>query len=128
MADSNVALVRSGVDSFNRGDLEAAVALFDPDVVIHDPARTGNTFRGHDGLRSFWSEWLENWSEYRVDPKEFVEEGDEVFVAVSQTGRASRSGIDVTQDLFCVYRIRDGKVVEYRLYTDREPALESMHG
>jgi uncharacterized protein len=128
MVASNVDLVRSGVESFNRGDLEAVIELFDPDVVIRDPGRTGGTFRGHRGLRSFWAEWLENWTEYEVDPQEFVEEGDEVFVAATQTGRASLSGIDVTQDVFLVFRIRDGRVVEYRLYADREPALGSMHG
>ena len=69
-------------------------------------------FRGHDELKRFWEEWLENWDEYRVEPKELIEEGDEVFVASDQTGRASLTGIEVTQDLFQVFKLRDGVLVE----------------
>jgi uncharacterized protein len=96
--------------------------------VIHDPERTGRSFRGHDGLRDFWAEWLENWDTYRVEPRELIEEGDEVLVAGTQSGRGSLSGADITQDIFLVYRMRDGKAVEMRAYTDRAPARESMHG
>jgi ketosteroid isomerase-like protein len=121
-------VIHAGFEAFNRGDIEAAIELFDPEVVIHDPERTGSSFRGHDGLRSFWAEWLENWDAYRVEPREFTQRGDEVLVVGTQTGRGSLSGADVTQDIFIVYRFREGKVVEFRAFTDRGPALDSMHG
>lgn len=125
---SNLELVRSGIDMFNRGELESTVELFDREVSIQDPERTGQTFRGHDGLRSFWAEWLENWDGYRMEAREFIEEGDEVFVAGRQTARGRASEIELTDDVFIVYRIRDGRVTEMRVYTDRAPGLDSMHG
>lgn len=128
MSSSNVEIVRRAFDAWARRDFEAALALSDPEVVLHDPGRTGATFRGHDDLLRFWEEWLENWDEYRVEPKEFIEEGDEVFVASDQTGRASLTGIEVSQDLFQVFKLRDGVLVELRIYTDRAPALDSMSG
>jgi uncharacterized protein len=128
MGSTNLERVRFGMESFNRGELEAVVDLFDADVTVHDPERTGQTFRGHDGLRRFWAEWLENWDEYRVEPREFVEEGDEILVVGEQIGRGKISGIDLREDIFLVYRLRDGKVVEFRLFTDRGPALDSMNG
>jgi len=113
-------------EAFNRGDIDAVLALCDPDVVIRDPQRTGNSFRGHDGIREFFEEWLENWEEYRSEPVDFVESGDRVLVHAKQTGKGKLSGIEIEQDLFVVFRMRDGKFVEYQLYTEREDALASL--
>jgi ketosteroid isomerase-like protein len=128
VAGSDVETVRSGIDTYNRGDLESLLGYFDPEVVVRDPERTGRAFRGHAGLRQFWAEWLENWEEHRIEPREFIEKGDEIFVACDQHGRGKLSGVEVKQDIFLVYRMRSGKVVEFRLYTDRAPALDSMNG
>jgi uncharacterized protein len=128
VSSSNVEIVRKALEAWARRDFEAALALADAQVVLHDPGRTGGTFRGHDQLKRFWEEWLEGWDEYTVEPREFVEEGDEVFVASDQTGRASLTGIEVTQDLFQVFKLRDGVLVELRIYADRAPALDSMSG
>jgi ketosteroid isomerase-like protein len=127
-SSTNVELVHRGMGSFNRGDLDATLELFDANVSVHDPERTGRTFRGHDGLRQFWAEWLENWEEYRVGPKEFVEGGDAILVVGEQTGRGRSSGIDLREEIFLVYRFRAGKVIEFGLFTDRAPALDSMNG
>lgn len=125
---SNLEVLRAGIEMFNRGEIDATAELFDPDVTIYDPDGTGQTFRGHDGLRSLWAEWLENWEGYRMDAKEFIEEGDEIFVAGTQSARGRASEIEVIAHIFVLYRMRDGKVTEMRLYTDRGPALDSMHG
>jgi ketosteroid isomerase-like protein len=124
----NEDLVRRGIEAYNRGDLESTRGLFAPEVVVHDPERTGRSYHGHDGLMRFWGEWLENWDAYRLEPVEFIEEGDEVFVACEQVGRGKLSGVEVRQEIFFVYRITDGKVVEFRIYADRAPALDSMNG
>jgi ketosteroid isomerase-like protein len=121
-------MVRRGIEAYNRGDLESAMALFDPEVVVHDPGRTGRSYRGRDGLMRFWGEWLENWDTYRLDPVDFIEEGEEIFVACEQVARGKLSGVEVRQDLYCVYRITDGTVVEFRIYADRAPAVDSMNG
>ena len=76
----------------------------------------------------FWGEWLENWDTYRLEPHEFIEEGEEIFVVCEQVGRGKLSGVEVRQDLFCIYRITEGKVVELRIYADRAPALDSLNG
>jgi ketosteroid isomerase-like protein len=45
-----------------------------------------------------------------------------------QRARGKLSGVEISQRLFSVYRFRDSKVVELRVYADRAPALDSMHG
>jgi len=126
MATSDREIVEMAFDAFARGDLDAALDLCDPEIVIRDPGRTGQTLKGRNELRAFWEEWLENWQEYRVEPYEFVEAGDEILVRSGQRGRGKLSGIEVDQDLFQVFRIRDGKFVEYRIYAERAEALESI--
>jgi ketosteroid isomerase-like protein len=128
MPTSNRELVRMGIDTYNRGDIETLLDYFDPQVVVRDPERTGRVFRGHEGLREFWAEWLENWDEHRIEPREFIEEGDELLVACDQRGRGKLSRVEVRQDIFLVYRMRDGKAVEFRLYAERAEALDSMNG
>jgi uncharacterized protein len=125
MESSDVQLVRKAFEAFARGDTEGALELCDPEIVVRDPGRTGNTMLGLEGLRAFWDEWLENWQEYRVEPQEFIESGGEVVVHTRQTGLGKLSGIEISQDLFQVFRVRDGRIVEYRLYGARAAALES---
>jgi ketosteroid isomerase-like protein len=127
-AGSNVEIVRDAFEAYERRDFEGVLALCDPDIVVHDPGRTGAVFRGHDALMRFWQEWLESWDEYTVVPTEVTEADDEIFVACRQTGRAKLTGIEISQDLFQVFRFRSGRIVEYRLYAERGPALDSMNG
>lgn len=126
MASSDVEIVRAAFEAFGRGDPEAVLEFCDPEIVVRDPERTGVTFHGFDGLLRFWSEWFENWEEYRVEPREFEEHGDEILVSAEQIGRGALSGVEVRDDLFNVFRLRRGKVVEYRVYGGREAALRSM--
>jgi uncharacterized protein len=126
MGGSDREVVRIAFEAFSRGDIDAVLELCDPDVVVRDPERTGTTFRGPDGLRNFFEEWLENWEEYRSEPVELTESGGEILVHAIQAGKGKLSGIELEQDLFMVLRLRDGKFVEYRLYTKREGALASM--
>ena len=126
MAPSNIEIVRAAFDAFARGDLAAVLDVCDPGIVVRDPERTGATFEGTDGLRRFWEEWLENWQGYRVEPIEFEQQGDEVLVHAEQIGRGKLSGVEIRQDLFNVLRLRDGKVVEYRLYAGRDAAIASL--
>jgi ketosteroid isomerase-like protein len=118
-------VVGAVVDAFNRGDLEATLEHVDPEVTVHDPARTGASYRGHTELLRFWREWLETWDDYRIEPAELVESGEEVFLACRQTGRGRASGLEVDQDLYLVLGIRGGRITEFRIYADRGQALAS---
>ena len=126
MAASDVEIVRQAFEAYRRGDFAAILELCDPEIVVQDPGRTGTRFQGHDGLMRFWQEWLESWEDYRVEPQEFAEAGGEIFVVASQTGRGRSSGIEVGQDLFQVFRLRSGKIVEWRIYADQGEARRSV--
>jgi ketosteroid isomerase-like protein len=126
MGGSDRELVRQAFDAFSRDDMDAVLELCAPDVVVRDPQRTGTTFRGPGGLRRFFEEWMESWEEYRSEPVEITELEDALLVRAHQTGKGRHSGIEIDQDLFVVLRLRDGKFVEYGIYTNREDAVASM--
>ena len=69
---------------------------------------------------------MENREEYRSEPVELTDVGDEILVHARQTGKGRLSGIEIEQDLFVALRLRDGKFVEYRIYTNRGDAVASM--
>jgi uncharacterized protein len=126
MSQENVELVRRGYEAFARGDLETAMELFHPDIEWHDPDRPGGgTYRGREGVLRNLEEWLEGWEEFRLEPEEFLEAGDQVVVLVRQSGRGKGSGVEIEAPLAQAFRVREGKVVWARIYASREEALEA---
>jgi ketosteroid isomerase-like protein len=56
-------------DAFNRGDLEAVFALFDPDVeyVPPPPLHRGEPLRGRAAVFEFWREVLDRYEENAIE-------------------------------------------------------------
>jgi SnoaL-like domain len=54
--DNDLARIRAGIDATNRGDFEALLALFDPNVEFHIAPGLGNagTYRGHEASDREW--------------------------------------------------------------------------
>jgi uncharacterized protein len=56
MSQENVAQVRSGYEAFARGDVDAVLALLDPDIDWHPaiaPILGVETLRGREAVRGF---------------------------------------------------------------------------
>jgi uncharacterized protein len=56
MSEENVAQVRSGYEAFARGDVDAVLALLDPDIDWHPaiaPILGVETLRGREAVRAF---------------------------------------------------------------------------
>jgi ketosteroid isomerase-like protein len=78
MSRENVDRVDRAYDAFNRRDLDAFLAFMDPEVELMtrfmelegDPY-----YRGHDGVRRFWTQFLSAWDEYGVEVEELIDAG-----------------------------------------------------
>jgi uncharacterized protein len=123
VADENVELVRAAIEAFNEGDEKRILELIDPEMEGHDPDRTGEVARGIDGFTRFMAEWLENWDDYRIDAKEIIDAGNQVVVLGRQRGTGKGSGIEIEDNISMVFRVRDGKAVEYWIFGAPERAL-----
>jgi ketosteroid isomerase-like protein len=66
------------------------------------------------------------WEDYRQERDEFVDAGDEVIVAVRESGRGKGSGLALERRTFGVWTLRDGRAVRIRFYSTMAEALEAV--
>jgi ketosteroid isomerase-like protein len=131
MPPENVELVRQITDAFNRGDVEGALAPADPPpefefvpsgVLIPDLAEVP---RGPQGMRRLVDGFLRAFDDLHVEIHELIDAGDQVFAWSTIRGRGTRSGVTASWDVWGVYTVRDGRVVRWLGFTDRDAALEA---
>jgi ketosteroid isomerase-like protein len=128
MSQQNVELVRRGYDAFNRGDMNAAFELFDPEIEWSEGTDVPEPqlYHGHDGVRRQQQRFRESWESFSIEPEEFIEAGDRLVVIVKLAGRGKGSGIDVETRGAHVWTVRAGKAVRLEMYLDTATALEAV--
>jgi ketosteroid isomerase-like protein len=125
---ANADIVRKVFDAFSRRDVPALVALSDPEIVFIPPtgrlAGRADPYVGHEGLRAYMADVARVWEDLRSEPDEYVEVGDRVVC----TGRVYAWGVGRVIDAPAgwVWRLRDGLVVEGRVYETRRAAYEAV--
>jgi uncharacterized protein len=155
MSEENVEIVRGLYDTWNRNrdDLDApfreagygidsgrtppaselekfsdVLALFDPEVEIESVpgGLTAGTYHGHEGLLKLLGEFWGQFDERRSELKECVPAGgDRVITIVLHHARGKLSGVEVEMWHHHVWTLRDGKVVRWQMFLNREEALEA---
>ena len=125
MSQENVEVVQRFVERFNAG--EFAWDQMDPGVVwvIDPPAFLAGTYHGHDGVRTLLGRFTEIFDEARYEVDELLDSGDSVVALGRFRVRGAQSGATGTQPIAVVLKLRDGKLVAYRAYFDRQQALEA---
>jgi ketosteroid isomerase-like protein len=127
--EQNVDLARRGMEAYNRGDIDAVLELFSPEVEVYAPPDFINAgvFQGREGWLKWTAQWNEAWESFdiRVDR---VEPIGQRFVVVDahQVGRGRGSGVSVELDVIYLFEISDGRCVYFAIYPDRERALAGI--
>lgn len=126
MSRENVEVVRKLYD-LGAGNLEAGLGLelFDPDIEwlpASQSVLSASSYRGHAGVRDFWNELMSAWEEYLVEPQEFLDLGDQVVVVQRIRARSQR-GLEISEVWSSLFTLRDGVIVRFRGFTDRDGAL-----
>jgi ketosteroid isomerase-like protein len=126
MSQENIEVVQRFVERFNAG--EFAWDQMDPRVVwvIDPPAFLAGTYHGHDGVRTLLGRFTEIFDEASYEVDELLDAGDSVVALGRFRVRGVQSGATGTQPIAVVLKLRDGKLVAYRAYFDREQALEAV--
>jgi ketosteroid isomerase-like protein len=106
------------------GQMVAALEQFiDPDAESVAIWRGGATYRGVDGFRRLWLDWLEPWATYFTQAEELIDAGDRVVVLVRDRGRRHDLNAEVELISGSVWEIREGKIVRVAFCGDRDEAL-----
>ena len=118
-------LIRQGYDAWNRGDWAFMEDFLAPEFELDATDRVLNPdrYEGIDGFRRLASEMGEIWDSWEIEPLEFVQQGERVFVAHRVRARGKGSGVEVAQTYWSVWTVRAGKGVKLARYVDRERAL-----
>jgi ketosteroid isomerase-like protein len=122
----DIELHRRVIGAFNARDVEDLVALCDPQVEWHSLfAAVGDTvYRGHDAVRRWHRDLEEAWGEeIRIEPEAFFDLGEHTLAFNVLRGRGRQSGAEGAMAYAHVLRWRDGLVVHFKAYTQREDAL-----
>jgi ketosteroid isomerase-like protein len=136
VSQQNVELVRrfyaelaspgSAHDFEQRMTDEALGAFLDPGIEWVPPPESLlalDSYRGFDGTRRMWGEFLSAWEDYRVETLDFHDAGDRVAVVVRIVGRTH--GVEVDETRSSLLTIRDGRVIRVQAFTDPEAARKA---
>ena len=117
-----IALLREKYEAFNRGDLDAVLRDTHQAFELQRP-HGGGVVRGRQAVLEHLRP--DAFDEEGETPLEFVEHGDAVLVRSRSFSRGAGSGIEIDQEMFHVWRIRDGLPARVELYMDRDEAYRA---
>jgi ketosteroid isomerase-like protein len=104
--------------------------LIAPDVevtfVASAPGVPTLNFRGLEGFREGWSDWLEPYESYRVETDEVLDAGgDDVLVRVRVRARTRRDQVAIEHTPAALCTVEDGKITRIAFYLDADQAMEA---
>ena len=128
MSTENVDIVRRMYDAYARGDFETGLSYLNPEIEFSQPAEQpgAETYHGHEGVIQAFAKWTGTWDEYRVEVEELFDLGDHVLARTRHHGIGKASGVEVEQQIFQLWTLRNDKVVRTRMYYDQAEALEAV--
>ena len=108
------------------GNLDLMLDLLDPGIVwtaIEDAPDAG-TYRGYEGVRAYWQDWLDDFDMHGFLIEESIEAGDRLVFVQRAATTGKRSGVRSEILYACVYTFgADERIVEVNEYATLEEAL-----
>jgi enoyl-CoA hydratase/carnithine racemase/ketosteroid isomerase-like protein len=129
VAEANVEPVRRLLRAFSEGNFELGLRDVDAGVVgrYADPFSGPVTFEGRDEVKAWWERIHHGWDQLDVQIEEVLEaRAGLVVLATRFKVRGKSSGAEVEgEDQFQVWRLREGKIVSFEFFDEKEQALEA---
>jgi ketosteroid isomerase-like protein len=128
MSRESVDVAQRCIDAYNQRDLEALLALSDPDLELDWSAPRGwfaGMYRGIAAVLRFYMDYFDVFEEIILEPDYFMDAGGSVVVPNVSRLRG-REGIQVVARSALVFTVRSHKVTRICLYQETEHALEAV--
>ncbi len=129
MSEENVKTVRDAFVAYNRGELDAFLEYCADDIdyrAVEGAPDDHGPIHGKEALRAFIQDWFDTFDDFRAEPVELIEAGEDKVIAVVRiSGRAKLSGVETDLTYAELWTLRDGKVAWGRQYWTRDEALEA---
>ena len=120
------ALVEAAYGALNADDLEGFLALVAEDVEFTSMVAEaeGTTFRGHDGVRSWWETVPGAFQDPRWEVLEVRGSPARGVTTFRMTG--TLGGVPVAQTMWQAAKLRDGKLSWWAFFRTESEALEAV--
>ncbi len=121
-------VVKEGYAAFGRGDIASLLALMADDVEWAIPGTdlpTSGNYRGVDGVAKFFQTLVADVEILDFQPREFVADGERVVVVGWERVKIKSTNRVADLDWVMAFTVRNGKVVNFREYTDTKAIAEA---
>jgi ketosteroid isomerase-like protein len=96
------------------------------DVEIHDhDIMDASEYRGHAGFRRWLEDWTAAWSDFTMEPEEFIDAGNRAIIVLRMKATGRGSGVPVDRQDAIVWELRGEKFGRIDYYNSREQALRA---
>jgi ketosteroid isomerase-like protein len=117
------------VAKINEHDVDGLVALMTPDHVFVDALNT--TFHGADQMRQGWKFYFAMFPDYAIEVKEVLDRDNVVAMFGTARGTFAVNGKLLRENFWEILAawkavVKDGRVAEWRVYCDNDPARKIM--
>jgi ketosteroid isomerase-like protein len=118
--EANLELVLDWMDALRRSDIDSLADRFHPDVIWVDVAGS-IACRGREQVLA----WLRASPAHphQVDALELVANHDHVVLGVHDQSREELAGVELHGQLFTVFTVDEGQIVQLRDFAQRAEAL-----
>jgi ketosteroid isomerase-like protein len=120
--------VKAIYDEWARGDYSGHADVFHAEMKAEtfgmgEPIRSET----YDEFIATMREWLSTWERpFRIEAEELIQEGDRILALIHWRGRGKGSGVEVDDRGAHLWTFREGKVVRYETFRDREEARAAL--
>lgn len=102
-------------------------AIVDDEIEAHDhDILDAGEYRGRAGVERWLADWGSAWTEFSMEPEEFIDAGNQVIAVIRMKAKGRGSGVEVERQDAIIYELRDGKIVRLDYYNNRKQALEAV--
>src|ERR1700680_3949813 len=107
MSQVNVEVIQRGFEHFMAtGEPHWESCHEAVEVHDHDTMDQGE-YRGHAGLGRWLEDWAAAWSEFSMEPEEFLDSGERVVAVFRVTATGRNSGVTLERQDAMVFKVRD---------------------
>jgi ketosteroid isomerase-like protein len=123
LSQTNVEIIEHGFVVWEQTGEPDWVTMHDEvEVRDHDIMDAGE-YRGRAGIERWLVDWGSAWTEFSMDPEEFIDAGDRVVVLLRMRAKGRGSGIVVERQDAMVFQLRDGMTICVDYFNNREQGL-----
>ena len=122
-------LVRRAVDAFLAHDLDAILALADPNIELRSLLTEAErpVYHGHEGVRDWFHAVFGVFPDWRPQPRPACyDDNGAVVIPLDVTATGAESGAPVAQNYWLGARVRADKIIFFGFFRTESDAMDAV--